>query len=164
MKIEIKSIKTHSGLSRETHAYTATVYVDGVASIDVSNDGHGGCDYQHERAGHAGAVDRVSAYIASNYPPMTLAKVPNWSSPATLESVCSDAVTDYLILGDMRRALRSAVVYREDGKLWSLKWRGVRKILPAHIAQARTENPGIFILNDLPTETALAVWRESSGA
>lgn len=42
MKIELKNIKSHSSMSEETNAFSATLYVDGVKAGFVSNDGRGG--------------------------------------------------------------------------------------------------------------------------
>jgi|MDSZ01.2.fsa_nt_gb hypothetical protein len=42
MKIELRSIKSHSSLSEETNAFSATLYVNDVKSGFVSNDGRGG--------------------------------------------------------------------------------------------------------------------------
>lgn len=39
-KIELKGIKVHMGLSEETPAYTAKLYVDGKHFADLSNQGH----------------------------------------------------------------------------------------------------------------------------
>lgn len=42
--IALKNIKIHHGLSEETWAYTASVYLDGKRVGEVSNAGHGGPD------------------------------------------------------------------------------------------------------------------------
>jgi len=44
MKVEVKNIKHIASLSEETYCFTATLYVDGVKSGEVSNRGHGGCN------------------------------------------------------------------------------------------------------------------------
>ena len=46
MKLELKKIKYCKWMSEETHCYSAVVYVDGKATIEVSNEGHGGGDNQ----------------------------------------------------------------------------------------------------------------------
>jgi len=46
-KLELKNISYYARGSEETPCYNATVYVNGKKAIEVSNDGHGGCDRQH---------------------------------------------------------------------------------------------------------------------
>ena len=45
-KIELKNISHYARGSEETPCYNATVYVNGKKTIEVGNDGHGGCDRQ----------------------------------------------------------------------------------------------------------------------
>ena len=47
-KLEMKAIKLAQWKSQETYCYEANVYLDGKPFAIVGNDGHGGCDYQHE--------------------------------------------------------------------------------------------------------------------
>ena len=46
-KLELKNIEYYKRGSEETPCYNATVYVNGKKAVEVSNDGHGGCDRQH---------------------------------------------------------------------------------------------------------------------
>ena len=46
-KLEVKNISYYARGSEETPCYNATVYVNGKKAIEVSNDGHGGCDRQY---------------------------------------------------------------------------------------------------------------------
>ena len=46
-KLELKNISYYERGSAETPCYNATVYVNGKKAVEVSNDGHGGCDRQH---------------------------------------------------------------------------------------------------------------------
>lgn len=52
MKIEIRGIKYSGFASQETNCIEATVYIDGVRSGTVRNDGHGGCNYFHPHERH----------------------------------------------------------------------------------------------------------------
>jgi hypothetical protein len=47
MKVELKNLKSYSGLSRETAAFTAALYIDGKRAADLRNDGNGGCNEMH---------------------------------------------------------------------------------------------------------------------
>ena len=42
MRIELKNVKIYAGLSEETVAFNASVYVDGKKVGDAKNTGHGG--------------------------------------------------------------------------------------------------------------------------
>lgn len=44
MQISLKSVRISESLSEETTAFTARLYVDGKATADVRNSGHGGCN------------------------------------------------------------------------------------------------------------------------
>ena len=44
--LEVKNISHYARGSEETPCYNATVYINGKKAIEVSNDGHGGCDRQ----------------------------------------------------------------------------------------------------------------------
>lgn len=70
MKIELKNIKIHKGLSEETYCYTATVWVDGVAAFSASNHGHGGPDNYHPLPGYSGPSElEISNWLKANKPP-----------------------------------------------------------------------------------------------
>lgn len=70
MKIELKSIKIHKGLSEETYCYTATVLVDGVPAFSASNHGHGGPDSYHPVKGYTGPSEReISDWLKANKEP-----------------------------------------------------------------------------------------------
>ena len=71
MKIELKNIKIHKGLSEETYCYTATVLVDGVAAFSASNHGHGGPDMYHPVKGYSGPSEReISDWLKANKEPL----------------------------------------------------------------------------------------------
>ena len=42
--LEVKNISHYERGTEETPCYNATVYINGKKAIEVSNDGHGGCD------------------------------------------------------------------------------------------------------------------------
>ena len=47
-KLEVKNISYYARGSEETPCYNATVYINGKKAIEISNDGHGGCDRQDQ--------------------------------------------------------------------------------------------------------------------
>lgn len=166
MKIELKSIKVHLGLSEETYAYTATLYVDGKKAIEVSNQGHGGCDHQHSING--ADVDAIDNWCKCN--------LPKWGSEfddegdihdTTLEMWCSNQVALHLTRQDMKRHFKRHPVFimNEDGKhgLFEMKFKGVRKYNSRMAAIVRERHPTATILNELPEDVALGLYREHGG-
>ena len=68
-KIELKNISYYKQGSEETPCYNAVVYVDGKKMIDVSNDGHGGCDRQDGYGDYSWKdVEKVDSWIKANFP------------------------------------------------------------------------------------------------
>ena len=68
-KIELKNISYYKQGSEETPCYNAVVYVDGKKMIDVSNDGHGGCDRQDGHGDYSWKdVEKVDSWIKANFP------------------------------------------------------------------------------------------------
>lgn len=65
-EVTLKSIRIHHGLSQETYAYTATVYLAGKRVGTVENDGHGGPDLL--RVEDATAREAVQAAQRAYYP------------------------------------------------------------------------------------------------
>jgi hypothetical protein len=66
MKLELKNIKVHLGLSEETHAYTAMLYADGKKAVEVSNQGRGGGDRQLPVNGHS--VKEINDWCKATLP------------------------------------------------------------------------------------------------
>ena len=81
MNLEMKSIKHSNFASQETYCYQAVVYLDGKPFADVSNDGHGGCDYVHPHdksplikvKGAWNKKYQEIEEISNHYPTLTLA-------------------------------------------------------------------------------------------
>tara|TARA_R110002110_G_scaffold113256_1_gene281098 strand:+ start:140 stop:646 length:507 start_codon:yes stop_codon:yes gene_type:complete len=166
MHIEIKNIKHAASLSEETYAYTATVYVDGVAMFDVKNDGRGGCDSQYPRKGFGhDDLKRVEAWITENIPSemVDFGDHELFESKPDLERICQDAVITKLIAGDMKRALRSKVLFTEkaDGPLFEIRFKGVRKIEDKHIGAVKKKKPAAIILNRLAATDALEIYKKA---
>jgi len=47
MKVSVKAVKIHDGLSEETMCFEATLYIDGKKAASASNRGQGGCNEYH---------------------------------------------------------------------------------------------------------------------
>ena len=164
MNLEMKAIKFSEWASEETYCYQANVSLDGKPFAMVSNDGHGGCDreYSHNKfkGDYRATMKKVDEYFKSlpntdpcEYFPEGLEQ--------TFERWCHDQVCTYLYRRDLKKALKKAkVVQRKDdqGKmcLWDFNIRANSDIIKAKYPEA-------IILNDLPEDEALTIFREILG-
>tara|TARA_R110000824_G_scaffold179462_1_gene359682 strand:+ start:72 stop:554 length:483 start_codon:yes stop_codon:yes gene_type:complete len=160
MKIELKNIKVHLNLSQETHAYTAMLYVDGKKAVEVSNQGHGGGDYQHPVNGYS--VEKINDWCIATLPKWQLFDDEMYDTD--LEMWCHDQVNDHLTLKDMKRKMRSKALFVDAGKVWEMGLKGLKKYEPRMGEAVRQQYPEAVILNDLPVIEALAIYRAETSA
>ena len=155
MKIELKAIQYAAFSSEETNCYTANLYIDGRKIGSVGNDGHGGPD--HFRGDHA-AFAAADAWCKAN--------LPRWQCndrliETDLEMRCGELVDAWIGARDLKTALRSKVLLRkpEDGLIYEVKHRGQ---VEATMAALRKRHPGATILNALPFDEALTLYRAAT--
>ena len=156
MKIELKNIRYNATLSEETACFSASLYVDGKKIGTVVNHGHGGSD---TFKGDDAAYKAANEWIRANEPPTEFA---GKSLPMDMEGVCARLLDEHLIAKDLRRSMRSRVLFYtpEQKQIMELRWKGVRTINARHIEVARREKPSAVILNTLPFDEALAAYRK----
>ena len=161
MNLEMKAIKFSEWASEETYCYQANVYLDGKPFAMVSNDGHGGCDreYSHNKfkGDYRATREKVDDYFKSlpntdpcEYFPEGLEQ--------TFERWCHDQVCTYLYRKDLKKALKKNKVVKrknDEGKM-SLYDYGINVLSDA----IKHRWPEAIILNDLPEDEALTIWRE----
>lgn len=148
MKIELKNIKIHHGLSEETHCYTATIYVDGKRAFDASNHGHGGADDYWPVKGYEGPDESaISAWLKENRPPIV---GPDYSLEMNLEMEVSNLLDAHIAAEERKRITRSfdrilskSIAAIRDGKL--ITWKAPPT--PANLAAIKAKNPTVEILN-----------------
>jgi len=153
-KIELKNIKHSDFASQETHCYEASLYIDGIKVGKVFNDGHGGPDgfYPDSVKGRT-LYEAAEAWLATQ-------PVEGYDFTSSMEIACGDIVNEWLVVKDVKRVLRTKVVFTDpslDG-LRQMSWKGCRKITPAHIRIARERYPNATILNELPVAEAVKLW------
>lgn len=160
--ITIKNLKVNDTLSEETTCYSATIYVDGVKFGETGNDGHGGCDRILSCAPGVTRADfdKLDERIAATYP--RIVHDGTDLGPCNLEWLVSGLIEDAQWAKDFRRAAKGKVLMITPGE------KGVSslKVKPPHtlaqyIAHARTRWPGSTILNDLPEDEAVKLFREN---
>ena len=72
--LEVKNLSHYARGSEETPCYNATVYINGKKAIEVSNDGHGGCDRQdtYPEIEERGLVQQADEWCVAKFGQETL--------------------------------------------------------------------------------------------
>jgi hypothetical protein len=169
MKLELKNIKHTAWASEETHCYQASLYVDGKPVAIVSNDGRGGADrdYRHptfkEESEASGVQPYAFGYRAKmaevheyfdGLPPSPFSYegadgvMIHDSLPQTLEFWCCDQVNDWLSARELKSKLKKEFLFQFADKVGVF----AHKTRPSRAHKAT-------ILNDLPFDEALAIWK-----
>jgi len=162
-KIELRAIEHIARASEETYCYAAKVYVDGKHVADVSNDGHGGCDHQHPAKGYTHKdIEALNKRIAETYPPAF--EIKGKPHPSDLEIVCGELVTAWLIGKAMAKDLKRSVLFvtpEQPGlRQISLRQKGQQYLLKTMCDHVKGKYPGAKILNLLPHDVALALYKK----
>jgi hypothetical protein len=166
MKLELKNIKHTAWASEETHCYQASLYVDGKPVAIVSNDGHGGCDrdYRHPTFkkeseasgvqpyafGYRAKMAEVHEYFAS-LPKTNACDIFPDGMEQSLELWCCDQVNDWLSARELKSKLKKQFLFQFADKV------GVY----AHKTRPSRAHK-VTILNDLPFDEALSIWKETA--
>ncbi|WP_375262499.1 hypothetical protein [Palleronia sp.] len=156
MKIELKSIKYAAFSSEETSCYSATLYVNSKKIGTVSNDGHGGPDRFY---GDHAAFAAADAWCKANLPRW---QMNDQSFETDLEMRCGQLVDEWLVARDLKTALRTKVLLRDtDGLIYQVRHRGH---VSATVEAVKERHPGAAILNTLPFEEALKLYRSAASS
>ena len=172
MNLEMKSIKHSNFASQETYCYQAVVYLDGKPFADVSNDGHGGCDYVHPhdksplikvKGAWSKKFQEIEEYFAS-LPKQDVGKY-DWCLEGfdqKFEYWCHEQVENFLHKRDMKKAFKKYKIVRrkcdKEGKVYMFNHPH------DHKSTAITYRwPEAVILNDLPEAEALDHWKRPVG-
>lgn len=108
MQITIANLKHSASLSEETHAYTATVLIDGVRAFEASNHGTGGPDMYHPVKGYSGPSEQeVDAWLKANTPKI---EAYGMQLDNSLEIVVGDLINDELVSKALKRMLSTKIV------------------------------------------------------
>lgn len=159
MQITLTGIRYSAHASHETACYEAMVRVDGQPCALVSNDGHGGSDRQSQIKGAPWTVAAIDEWCQTNLPHWEICE--GETAPTDLELWCAEQVEAWLVERDLRRALRSRVLYLDaKSQLRECRWKGVRTIEPRHVEAFQKRRPGLTVLNVLPFAEALALYRQ----
>lgn len=158
---ELKNIKHAEFASQETNCYNATLYVDGKPFAQVGNEGHGGCDFEY--ADPRTGLDNKAFY--EKYKAIT-ATLPSevayegtsreFTMEGSIEGVCSNLLTEWLINRDIKKILKRVSVVRPDFKKGEYaQYPASVKPTPENIAKLRAQSnwkSDNIVLNELTTE------------
>ena len=165
MKLQLKAIKHTEWASEETHCYQASLFVDGKPVAIVSNDGHGGCDRDYDHPKFKGDYRATMKAVHDYFKTLPKTDPCEWMPDGMeqqLEFWCADQVNEFLSSRELKRKFKSHVVYQRKGTdaLYQTKYHPtVTKgewIIDKQAGETRR------ILNDMPFDEALAIWKESA--
>lgn len=165
MKIELRNIKVMPSMSQETYCYNAKLYVDGQPFARVFNHGEGGPDgYDNlTKLGPSSFADKlqeISKWLEANMPPV---RGEDYALAMDLELFCGEAVSEHLMKQDLQRAMRSKVLHvTPDGRCMETRFKGCRKVEQRHIDYVAGKNPANKILNNMPIDEALPLYKQSA--
>lgn len=166
MNITLRNLKFSAFASQDSNCFEATIYIDGVKAGTARDDGHGGCINFWPRD----MEQRINDY-AKTLPPIVDAnlKDPNdetkpFSFPQTAETLIGDMVETELHLRDLKKLLKSKIVYIDQKRQLMA---GPKKT-PEQLQELLSLPPDLFaksypdtryVLNKLPLEQALTLYR-----
>jgi len=155
MKLELKNIKHTAWASEETHCYQASLYVDGKPVAIVSNDGHGGADRDYPHPKFKGDYRAQMRDVSRYFSGLRRTAVTEWSPEGMeqcLEFWCCDQVNDWLSARELKSKLRKEFLFQFADKVGVF----AHKTRPSRAAGVAV------VLNDLPFDEALSIWKETA--
>lgn len=152
MQFSLKKIEYSARMSEETHCFSAVLVIDGVASFEVSNHGHGGSDIVRALPTAKHTQAEVNAWIKANLPPDTSYGT---TLEQDLEIVVGELMNEWLMARELRALLRRACVCIQGPELYTIG-------KPAQLAQAKAKYPDAVFLNDKPFDEALRLFRANA--
>jgi len=157
MKLELKNIKHTAWASEETHCYQASLYVDGKPVAIVSNDGHGGADRDYPHPKFKGDYRAQMRDVSRYFSGLRRTAVTEWSPEGMeqcLEFWCADQVNDWLSARELKSKLRKEFLFQFADRVGVF----AHKTRPSRAAGVAV------VLNDLPFDEALSIWKETANA
>ena len=163
MKIELKNFKHSAFASHETYCYEATVYIDGKKAFGANNDGCGACD-SYYRLPKQSMSEFRETFKAFETALLTECKVCHGAGciDCQPEVVIGNLITDMLIAKELKKMLKSRVLYTDGGPLYGVGVKGCRTVDHRVIDQVATKNPNAVVLNKLSFDEALTIYKEKA--
>jgi len=116
-KIEVKNISHYARGSEETPCYNATVYINGKKAVEVSNDGHGGCDRQHTYPESGFRLQDIDKWCVEKFGQETWEHGgKTYSTDLDLEHYCHQELYNWLDAKLLKKELKSKYLCIEKEK------------------------------------------------
>ena len=167
-KIEMKNISYYKRGSEETPCYNATVYINGKKAVEVSNDGHGGCDRQHTYPQCAFNLREINDWCINTFGKSTWEyNGKTYSTDLDLEHYCHDELYNWLDAKELKKELKKNYVCVEKDKVkdeeFLVTWKRKGDHMDDYFKNfLKTDYPHMVdkCLNFLPFDQALKLFKE----
>ena len=156
--ITLKNIKYSSRFSRETHLFQATIYMDGIRSMKVSNDGNGTSNqYYHTNGQSREEFNRQfekAIQIAADYAEEKTA------TSYLLDELINELMNEYFALKHMRTKMKTKTIFYDKSlkKVFRYDHKPTPEALDFYKREPTYTNALFF--NDLPESEAYYYWRK----
>jgi len=164
--LEVKNITHYARGSEETPCYNATVYINGKKAIEVSNDGHGGCDRQHTypEIEERGLVQKANEWCVKTFGQgsfdfMSDGEKETCTYDIDLEHHCHDELYKWLDTKILKKDLKKQYLFVEKGQLMGYK-KKANDTDTAFKHFFEKNHPNEKCLNFLPFDDALKLFKE----
>lgn len=162
-KIEVKNITHYARGSEGTPCYNATVYINGKRAVEVSNDGRGGMDRQSAWHENGFNLREIDAWCVKEFGQRTWEHGgETYTTDLDLEHYCHDELFKHLDVKFLKRTMKKSVMFFKDkshikeGEYSEVKF---KNDYGGAIAYVKDNFPTCIILNDMPLEKALEIFR-----
>jgi len=159
MKLELKNVKHAEFASQETHCFEAKLYVDGVFSPQISNEGRGGSNYVWWEKGVPISEKQIEEYLTTNVDTLDPTHNKEWSDLRyDLEIWVGNELNRILTSRKLKRDLKKKIIFVKDNELWEAKFKTT--ITPMQIEGWKRKNPKVTkILNTMAFDKALELYQ-----
>lgn len=166
--LEVKNISYYARGSEETPCYNATVYVNGKKAIDVSNDGHGGCDRQNTYPQCAFNLREINDWCINTFGKETWEhNGKTYSTDLDLEHYCHQELYNWLDAKQLKKEMKNQYICIDEDKVENKQFLVAWKRKGNHMDDyfknfLKKEQPHMEdkCLNFLPFEDALKLYKE----
>ena len=156
MKLTLKSVKHNERLSRDSHCFTATLYVDNKKMFGVMDDGWGGCMETYYIKGgvkDVGAKEIEIDKVLKQTPRERKPEHDKYNLPVLdncLEFVVCDLVNQFLQDREIKKYLRR-ITYMVGDEMYEVKTKPTAENI-ARVKQQSWWNDTNVLLNGMPIE------------
>jgi len=148
MNITLKSVKHNERLSRDSHCFTATVYVDNKKMFGVMDDGWGSFDLETYKV--KGGVEDIAGKYAEIDGELRKEKRDGFDHDNCLDFVVCDLVNEFLQDREIKKDLRT-ITYMNGDEMYGVKLKSTAENI-ARIKKQKWWKEDYVILNTMPIE------------